>query len=426
MLVWNDIAKYTQQYNNGIKKLGNIEQSINQIDNKLKTKHKYNTQPIVDDYGLDDKYTIRPFNIKTDPYTKEIFTNKTKTSNLLNNRSKLSSGTIEAIKTQSKYVPKVNHSYIDPQYYEFKLQNKSNNDLILNKLTKGREFAGSYVESLKLKGLTMPPKILEGLKTKGMTMDEIEVQREEEEEGIDDETRGNINKLSGGLTIEPLMENIQAPHKIREWIEGKAAIKHYNEDQAIKTIQKIARGNIARENVSNLKYVNNLEKLNEIEKKKNISATNIQKIARGISSRKRENETKRVLSEKPILEEEFSEDESKVDEKEQIQKGNIPDLKTIQGKIDYIDLVMLEDVDPKEKFSKTNIYYDFTKQALDNLNIKIPNNIKTITVIKKLSDKKAELEKHLQEAKAVKSKDYVPPKKMKKKAVETKMAEDNI
>ena len=88
MLVWNDIAKYTKDYNNGIKKLDDAVSDANNLQ-KEKLNHKTNQfklHSLTDDYGLNDKVTIRPMKFKYDKY--RIFVLKQKSFNILKNLSK--------------------------------------------------------------------------------------------------------------------------------------------------------------------------------------------------------------------------------------------------------------------------------------------------------------------------------------------------
>ncbi len=59
---------------------------------------------------------------------------------------KISSGTAEAIKLNKKLKPKIDYSFVDPKYYEHKLQGKTTKDLILKELSKGKKFAKEYME----------------------------------------------------------------------------------------------------------------------------------------------------------------------------------------------------------------------------------------------------------------------------------------
>ncbi len=59
---------------------------------KHNTKAFYIT-PDIDEYGLDDKYTIRPFKLHYDQSFKNLFKNKYTPSSLLDGKVKLSTGT---------------------------------------------------------------------------------------------------------------------------------------------------------------------------------------------------------------------------------------------------------------------------------------------------------------------------------------------
>jgi hypothetical protein len=127
MLVWNDIAKYTKDYNNGIKKLDDAVSDANNLQ-KEKLNHKTNQfklHSLTDDYGLNDKVTIRTMKFKYDNGLKNMFHNKSTPGNSLKGNVELSSGTKEVIRMTNKWIPKIDHSYIDPQYYEHKLEGKT-------------------------------------------------------------------------------------------------------------------------------------------------------------------------------------------------------------------------------------------------------------------------------------------------------------
>jgi hypothetical protein len=72
---------------------------------------------------------------------------KSTPSNILG-KHQFSSGTIEAIKSAKKIIPKINYSYIDPQYYQHQLKSKTNKDFILKEMTPGKDFAQKYVSNL--------------------------------------------------------------------------------------------------------------------------------------------------------------------------------------------------------------------------------------------------------------------------------------
>ena len=150
MLVWNDIAKYTNDYKNGIKKLDDIVNDADKAqNNKLNyKKNKFKLHSSTDDYGLDDKITIRSMKFKTSNDLKDMFKNKSTPSNLLKGKVELSSGIQNVINMQNKMIPKIDHSYIDPGYYEHKLEGKTNKDLMLKELSSGKDFAKQYVAGL--------------------------------------------------------------------------------------------------------------------------------------------------------------------------------------------------------------------------------------------------------------------------------------
>ena len=140
MIVWNDIEHLTKGYTNGLKKIDGLDE--NDKFNKNKTNHnknKFHFKSSNNDYGLDDKITIKSYNVKYDSSFKKLMLGKSTPSNILGKHS-LSSGTIEAIKLGKKSIPKIDYSYIDPQYYEHKLKGKTNKDFILKEMTPGKDF----------------------------------------------------------------------------------------------------------------------------------------------------------------------------------------------------------------------------------------------------------------------------------------------
>ena len=114
--------------------------------NKKKTSFNTNAfyfNTLNEDYGLDERITIKPIHIQYDTSFKSLMAGKTTPSNLLKGTVELSSGTKEALKRKLKMVPQIDYSYIDPQYYEHKMEGKSNKDFILEKLTpntSGKDF----------------------------------------------------------------------------------------------------------------------------------------------------------------------------------------------------------------------------------------------------------------------------------------------
>ena len=150
-MIWNDINIFKRDYTNGIKKLdGDTDKMQND-----KVKHKtnaFNITPDIDEHGLDDKYTIRPFKIHYDQSLKDLFKNKCAPSNSLNGKVNLSTGTREIIKMTNKMIPKIDHSGVDPGYYEHKLNDiKSNKDLMKREYSNADAFAKSFVTDLKNK-----------------------------------------------------------------------------------------------------------------------------------------------------------------------------------------------------------------------------------------------------------------------------------
>ena len=148
MIVWNDIEHLTKNYTNGIKKIDGLDENNKYSKNKIShNKNKFRFSPSNNDYGLDDKITIKPFNIKYDSNIKKLMIGKSTPSNILG-KHQLSSGTIEAIKSAKKFIPKIDYSYVDPQYYQHQLKGKTNKDFILKEMTPGKDFAQKYVSNL--------------------------------------------------------------------------------------------------------------------------------------------------------------------------------------------------------------------------------------------------------------------------------------
>ena len=151
-MIWSDIAKYTRVYNNGIKKIEDLNDA-NKIQNeKLKhNKHSFNTSPQIDEHGLEDKYTIRPFKLHYDQSFKDLFKNRSTPGSLLKGTQlNLSTGTKEIIKMTNKMIPKIDHSGVEPGYYEHKLNEvKSNKDLMKREYSKASEFAKEFVKNKK-------------------------------------------------------------------------------------------------------------------------------------------------------------------------------------------------------------------------------------------------------------------------------------
>ena len=148
MIVWNDIEHLTKNYTNGIKKIDGLDENNTLNKNKIShNKNKFRFNPSNEDYGLDDKITIKPFNIKYDSNIKKLMIGKSTPSNILG-KHQLSSGTIEAIKSAKKFIPKIDYSYVDPQYYQHQLKGKTNKDFILKEMTPGKDFAKKYMNDL--------------------------------------------------------------------------------------------------------------------------------------------------------------------------------------------------------------------------------------------------------------------------------------
>ena len=151
-MIWSDIGIYTRDYNNGIKKIDDLNDATKNQNEKLKhNKNAFNTSPQIDEYGLNDKYTIRPFKLHYDQSFKDLFKNRTTPSNILKGRTvNLSTGTKEIIKMTNKLIPKIDHSGIDPGYYEHNLNEvKSNKDLMMREYSKAETFAKDFISKKK-------------------------------------------------------------------------------------------------------------------------------------------------------------------------------------------------------------------------------------------------------------------------------------
>jgi hypothetical protein len=151
-MIWSDIGIYKRDYTNGIKKIDDKDEAIKYQNEKLKHKtNAFNTSPEIDD-GLEDRYTIRPFKLHYDQSLKNLFKNKTTPSNVLQGNLNLSTGTKEIIKLTNKLIPKIDHSGVDPGYYEHKLNEiKSNKDLMKREYSKADTFAKDFVADMKTK-----------------------------------------------------------------------------------------------------------------------------------------------------------------------------------------------------------------------------------------------------------------------------------
>jgi hypothetical protein len=98
-----------------LKKLDGLNENNKYNKNKIShNKNKFHFNPSNEDYGLDDKITIKPFNIKYNSSFNKLMLGKSTPSNILGKHS-LSSGTIDAIKLTKKLIPKIDYSYTDPQ-----------------------------------------------------------------------------------------------------------------------------------------------------------------------------------------------------------------------------------------------------------------------------------------------------------------------
>ena len=151
-MIWSDIGIYKRDYTNGIKKIDDLNDATKNQNDKLKhNQHSFNTTPQIDEYGLNDKYTIRPFKLHYDQSFKDLFKNRTTPSSLLKGRTvNLSTGTKEIIKMTNKMIPKIDYSGLDPGYYEHNLNEvKSNKDLMMRQYSKATEFAKEFVKTKK-------------------------------------------------------------------------------------------------------------------------------------------------------------------------------------------------------------------------------------------------------------------------------------
>ena len=151
-MIWNDVNLFRRDYTNGIKKLNGVTDDYKDLQNaKLKHSSKaFDITPDIDEHGLEDRYTIRPFKLHYDNSLKDLFKNKCTPSSVLNGKVNLSTGTKEIIKMTNKLIPKIDHSTIDPGYYEYKLNDvKSNKDLMMKRLSNADAFAKSLVKDLK-------------------------------------------------------------------------------------------------------------------------------------------------------------------------------------------------------------------------------------------------------------------------------------
>ena len=111
MIIWDDIEKFTKDYSSGLKKLDGLNEN-KKFNNKKSdfNKNKFHFNPSNNDYGLDEKITIRPHHIKYDTSFKNLTSNRTTPSKSLKKHN-LSSGVKEAINRTNKIVPKKDYSY---------------------------------------------------------------------------------------------------------------------------------------------------------------------------------------------------------------------------------------------------------------------------------------------------------------------------
>ena len=142
-MIWNDVNLFRRDYTNGIKKLNSVTDDYNDLQNeKLKHSSKaFDITPDIDEHGLNERYTIRPFKLHYDHSLKDLFKNKCSPSSVLKGKVNLSTGTKEIIKMTNNLIPKIDHSTIDPGYYEQNLNKiKSNKDLMMREYSKAKDF----------------------------------------------------------------------------------------------------------------------------------------------------------------------------------------------------------------------------------------------------------------------------------------------
>ena len=72
---------------------------------------------------------------------------------MLNGKVNISTGTKEIIKMTNKLIPKIEYSGVDPEYYEYNLNEiKSNQDLMKIEYSKADTFAKDFITEMKKKG----------------------------------------------------------------------------------------------------------------------------------------------------------------------------------------------------------------------------------------------------------------------------------
>ena len=218
-MIWSDIGIYTRDYNDGIKKIDDLNDATKNQNDKLKHKtNAFNTTPQIDEYGLDDKYTIRPFKLHYDQSFKDLFKNKTTPSSLLNGKVNLSTGTKEIIKMTNKFIPKIDYSGVDAGYYEHKLNEvKSNKDLMMREYSKGETFAKEFLSEMKKKGNDNSALMAEmkmGLKPKNIAIgggggseDFIDLEPSPKPSHHPSRSTGHNKQLLTGLSISPIKQS---------------------------------------------------------------------------------------------------------------------------------------------------------------------------------------------------------------------------
>ena len=156
-MIWSNIGKYQKHINNGVKKIDGLNELNDLKKTKTKTKHKYKMKHLKDDFILNEKSKFKSFNIKTNPDLQNLFNHKIAISKILKNGPELGNGSKNTIQLFDNHIPKINHSYVDPQYYQHKLQNKSNTNIIKNNMSKGKNFAATIVAGLGATPISTPP-----------------------------------------------------------------------------------------------------------------------------------------------------------------------------------------------------------------------------------------------------------------------------
>jgi len=148
MLVWDDIKQYTKDYSDGIKRIDDKNEVIRKLSGKTKTNNIVHMKELKHDFGLEEKYTIRPFKLKHDPGISKLLSNRATPSHTVTGKSKLSSGSQSALNYLNRFVPKINYKHTDAQLFQHNLKNASNNELIKRQMTNGSLFAKNFVQNM--------------------------------------------------------------------------------------------------------------------------------------------------------------------------------------------------------------------------------------------------------------------------------------